>query len=99
MAKKQAEWEEQEKKAKGKGGKAAPLSGRALFHVNAALFKDDDAALDDREYEVVSDDDEEDGNQDANPAGNIGTDQVDGSLFLQEGDDDDLDDLDDLDDD
>ena len=99
LAKKQAEWEEQEKKAKGKGGKAAPLSGRALFHVNAALFKDDDAALDDREYEVVSDDDEEDGNQDANPAGNIGTDQVDGSLFLQEGDDDDLDDLDDLDDD
>ena len=73
MEKKQAEWEEQKKKAKGKGGKAPALSGRALFHINADLFKDDDAAFDDREYDAVSDDDSDDDNNNKDAAAAIGS--------------------------
>jgi len=95
-AKKEAEWEEQQSKAKTAKGKAAALSGRALFHVNKDLFKDDEGALDDNDYDVVSSDDEVD--EAAKKLDGVSIDKVDDSLFV-EGDDDDLDDLDDLDDD
>mmetsp|Transcript_6920 Transcript_6920/g.8370 ORF Transcript_6920/g.8370 Transcript_6920/m.8370 type:complete len:388 (+) Transcript_6920:177-1340(+) len=97
----EAEWEEKRKAAAKKGGKGLNvLSGRALFAYDASLFKDDDAALDNREYD---EDEQKKGSEtkktDVLPnkeaIDNV-TEELQENLYLDG--DDDLDDLDDLED-
>lgn len=101
---KEAAWEEKRQAAaKKSGGKGLNvLSGRALFAYDSSLFKDDDAALDNQEYDVVEDqENEQDNNKDEDGQAEQTTEvSVDGTtvqleeqLYLD--DDDDLDDLDD----
>jgi len=104
---KEAEWEAQRKEAAKKGGKGLNvLTGRALFAYDASLFKDDDGALDDNEYEEEgettpsnekqSETPKDDAGADANTDADVAARKLQESLYLD--DEENLEDLDDLED-